>query len=192
MAISLEELALGALEGGAGPWTLAVGAGALAVALAAGSSRPLRRMATTGAVASVVTGAATAQRATRRRAMSGIGGWLGGWRQGWRDLVAEARSEYEAGRSPSTRALADPPIILKPEDRAEPPLAGASEAPTLPEIAAPEASSHDAANTGTDISRTDSEAESQARATRDRRGRFVRRQPPALPPLSDTNGVRAE
>ena len=56
MAISLEELTAVALEGSVGPLTLAVGAGALAVALAAGSARPLRRMASTSVVAAGRTG----------------------------------------------------------------------------------------------------------------------------------------
>ena len=51
MAISLEELTAAALEGSVGPLTLAVGAGALAVALAAGSTRPLRRIASTSVLA---------------------------------------------------------------------------------------------------------------------------------------------
>jgi hypothetical protein len=49
MAISLEELALGALEGSAGPRTLAIGADAHAVALAGGSARAVRPMVTNAA-----------------------------------------------------------------------------------------------------------------------------------------------
>ncbi len=90
MAISLEELAVGALEGSVGPWTLAVGASALAVALAAGSARPLRRI------------AATTVHAAERNGQIRLADWYGAARRGWHGLVAEARAEYEAGRRPGT------------------------------------------------------------------------------------------
>jgi hypothetical protein len=86
MAISLEELAAGALEGSLGPWSLAVGAGALAVALAAGSVRPIQRMTATSVVA--------AERAGRLR----VTDWLGVARREWAGLVDEARAEYDAAR----------------------------------------------------------------------------------------------
>jgi hypothetical protein len=174
MAISLEELALGALEGSAGPLTLAVGAGALAVALAAGSARPLRRMAASGAV--------TVQRTGQLNVMSGIGGWIGGVRRSWRDLVAEARAEYEAGRRKApARPGAEPPLVLKPEDRAEPSASGRRvfvvEPPASQKRASPEAAPPPDAGTP-----------SPPGAARDRRGRFVRRRPSAI----ENNGTRAE
>jgi hypothetical protein len=88
MAISLEELAVGALEGSVGPWSLAVGASALAVALAAGSMRPLQRIAATSVVAADRAGRFSLKR------------WIGAARRGWAELVDEARAEYEAGRRP--------------------------------------------------------------------------------------------
>jgi len=88
MAISLEELTAVALEGSVGPLTLAVGAGALAVALAAGSTRPLRRMASTSVVA-----------AGRNGQLNPIT-WLDAARRHWTSLVDEARTEYQASRAP--------------------------------------------------------------------------------------------
>lgn len=87
MPVALDELAAVALDGAVGPLTLAVGAGALAVALAAGSTRPLRRMAS----ASLVTAGRTGQ-------LNPIG-WIGAARRQWLSLVEEARTEYEASRA---------------------------------------------------------------------------------------------
>jgi hypothetical protein len=65
MAISLEELAAVALEGTVGPVTLAVRAIALAVALATGARRPLRRI------------AAMSVFAANRTRQSNVRGWVG-------------------------------------------------------------------------------------------------------------------
>ena len=147
MAIALEELALGALEASAGPWTLAVGAGALAVALAAGSVRPFRRMATTGAFAAQRTGQLS------------LRGWIGSVRQNWLDLVDEARTEYDAARQSDVAAA---PIVLQAVDRAEPVAAPVTvaDAPVTRATAPPPMPAVDnGASTG----------------KRDQRGRFVRR-----------------
>ena len=87
MAISLDELAAVALEGSVGPLTLAVGAGALAVALAAGSTRPLRRIASTSVVAA------------GRNGQLNLIGWIDVARRRWFSLVEEARAEYESSRA---------------------------------------------------------------------------------------------
>lgn len=147
MAISLEELALGALEGSAGPWTLAVGAGALAVALAAGSARPVRRMAATSAFVAQRTGQLS------------LAGWIGNARQSWRNLVAEARAEYDASRSLGvSAAVVSAPVQLRAADRAVP-------------VAAVDTSPVDVS-----VQATASEAEPElATQKRDQRGRFVRR-----------------
>lgn len=162
MAISLEELALGALEGSAGPWTLAVGAGALAVALAAGSARPVRRMASTGVFVS------------QRRGQVNLAAWLGSARQRWLDLVAEARAEYEAGRRPAAGAA---PLTLPAEAPVQPvavqPVvspAVVSASPAVEPVSAAPAADHEAAPPA---------------SKRDQRGRFVRR--PA-----NSNGTRSE
>jgi hypothetical protein len=148
MAISLEELALGALEGGAGPWTLAMGAGALAVALAAGSARPVRRMASTGAFVAQRTGQLS------------LTGWISSARQGWLDLVAEARAEYEAGRQTDTADAA--PIALQAVDRATP----------VATVDAPPA----AISTNVAVISTEPANEAEPpTGKRDQRGRFVRR-----------------
>lgn len=94
MAISLEELTAIALEGSVGPLTLAVGAGALAVALAAGSTRPLRRM------------ASTSMAAVGQNAQLNPKGWIEAARRRWASLVEEARAEYEAGRAPASIVVA--------------------------------------------------------------------------------------
>ena len=162
MAISLEELALGALEGSAGPWTLAVGAGALAVALAAGSARPVRRMASTGALAGAF--------GSQRTGQLNLTGWIGSARQSWRDLVAEARAEYEASRrSPAAAAAA--PIVLQ---AADPPAPVATvETPVSPVANTPVTSPEPAVTS------------ESGRSKRDQRGRFVRR-------ATNNNGTRSE
>ena len=99
MAISLEELTAVALEGSVGPLTLAVGAGALAVALAAGSTRPLRRIGATSVLA-----------AGRAGQLNPIG-WIEVVRRQWSSLVDEARAEYEASRAPASSAGA-PSIVI--------------------------------------------------------------------------------
>ena len=168
MAISLEELALGALEGSAGPWTLAVGAGALAVALAAGSARPVRRMASTGAFSGARTGAFGAQRTGQLN----LTGWIGSARQSWLDLVAEARAEYEASRHTPTRAeAAAAPLVLREADRAVP---GAM-------VDAPAAPVTDTAVTSPEPAVTSQPGPSK----RDQRGRFVRH-------ATNNNGTRSE
>jgi hypothetical protein len=98
MALSLEELTAAALEGAVGPVTLAVGASALALALAAGTTRPLRRIAASSAVA------------VERAGQLSLTGWLGTVKRGWRDLVAEARAEYEADR-PAANSGASPIVV---------------------------------------------------------------------------------
>lgn len=150
MAISLEELALGALEGSAGPWTLAVGAGALAVALAAGSVRPVRRMASTGAFVA------------QRSGQLNLAGWIGSARQSWRDLVAEARAEYESERLSAVEAE---PLKRRAADLPEPSV---TSTPLTEEstVSAPEP----AASTPEPNANGESGS-----VTRDRRGRFVRR-----------------
>ncbi|MGE3913518.1 MAG: hypothetical protein AB7K36_29475 [Chloroflexota bacterium] len=148
MAISLEELAAGALEGSVGPWTLAIGAGALAVALAAGSGKPLRRMSSTGAFAAGRTGQLN---------LTGLSGWIGSQRQNWQALVAEARAEYEAERQ---AALTE----VDPEQHAP-------EAAALNATAAGPAEASPA-----DMPAADATAQDHADGPgRDRRGRFVRR-----------------
>jgi len=107
MATSFEELTAVALEGSVGPLTLAVGAGALAVALAAGSTRPLRRMASTSVVAA------------GRNAQLNPKGWIEAARRHWSSLVEEARAEYEAGRLPAT-AIVTPSIVVATETGAVP------------------------------------------------------------------------
>ena len=99
MAISLEELTAVALEGSVGPLTLAVGAGALAVALAASSTRPLRRMASTSMVA------------VGQNAQLNPKGWIEAARRRWTSLVEEARAEYEAGRAPAPTVTA-PSVVV--------------------------------------------------------------------------------
>jgi hypothetical protein len=99
MAISLEELTTVALEGSVGPLTLAVGAGALAVALAASSTRPLRRIGATSVLA-----------AGRAGHLNPIG-WIEVVRRQWSSLVDEARAEYEASRAPASSAGA-PSIVV--------------------------------------------------------------------------------
>jgi hypothetical protein len=99
MAISLDELAAVALEGSVGPLTLAVGAGALAVALAAGSTRPIRRMAATSVLA--------AGRAVQLTPTD----WLGAARRGWTSLVDEARTEYQASRASASGAVAESIVV---------------------------------------------------------------------------------
>ena len=99
MAISLDELAAVALEGSVGPLTLAVGAGALAVALAAGSTRPLRRMTATSVLA-----------AGRTVQFSPIG-WFGAARRGWTSLVDEARTEYQASCAPTSGAVSESVVV---------------------------------------------------------------------------------
>jgi hypothetical protein len=99
MAISLEELTAAALEGSVGPVTLAVGASALAVALAAGSTRPLRRI------------AATSVLAAERAGQFSLSGWFEAARRRWTSLVEEARAEYEASRLPAGSAAASPIVV---------------------------------------------------------------------------------
>jgi hypothetical protein len=150
MAISLEELALGALEGSAGPWTLAVGAGALAVALAAGSVRPVRRMASTGAFV------------VQRNGQLNVAGWIGSARQSWRDLVAEARAEYESERQTASEAE---PLVRRAADFSVP---FATSTPVKEEAAA------SAPDPAAATPEPDADGESDS-VPRDRRGRFVRR-----------------
>ena len=177
MAISLEELALGALEGSAGPWTLAVGAGALAVALAAGSARPVRRMAATGAI--------VAQRRGQLNVNLNLAGWLGSARQSWLALVAEARAEYEAGRQqaadtapPARRPSGPPEVTPAPVAAAAVPVV---ESPAMPAVEPP--ATPELAATPTVLAPV-SDGTSPA-AKRDQRGRFVRRS-------ANTNGTRSE
>ena len=99
MAISLDELATVAFEGSVGPLTLAVGAGALAIALAAGSTRPLRRIAATSVLA-----------AGRTRQLRPLG-WFGAACRGWTSLVDEARAEYQASRAPTFGGVAAPVVV---------------------------------------------------------------------------------
>ena len=106
MAISLDELAAVALDGTVGPITLAVGASALAVALAAGTARPLGRIAATSVLA--------VERIGQLRPL----GVVGAVRRGWTSLVAEARAEYEASRRPRDAVVA-PPVVLAAADRAD-------------------------------------------------------------------------
>jgi hypothetical protein len=178
MAISLEELALGALEGSAGPWTLAVGAGALAVALAAGSARPVRRMAATGAFVA------------QRRGQLNLAGWLGTARQRWLALVAEARAEYEAGRQQPAGDAAPP--TRTPDDQADtdstPDTSGRvfviEPAPAAPEpLASAPAGPEPVVLTPPTTAPTSDDTPPPAR--RDQRGRFVRR-------AANTNGTRSE
>ena len=182
MAISLEELALGALEGSAGPWTLAVGAGALAVALAAGSTRPVRRMAATGAFVA------------QRRGQLNLAGWLGSARRGWLALVAEARAEYEAGRqqaadtAPAARRPADQPEVMPTPVAAasvtvaEPAAAAPVVEPPVAPVAEPPATLE---RTATPPALAPVSDDSSPAAKRDQRGRFVRR-------AANTNGTRSE
>lgn len=162
MAISLEELAAATLEGSVGPWTLAVGATALAVALAAGSTKPLRRVATTGSVVAM-------QRAAVTRATSvKPGNWLDAVRQGWLRLVDEARTEYEAGRQ-GGQAVTSAVVVASATGAVREPA-------TMVIVAAPDAAAADVAVVG------DAGADEHAEnPTRDQRGRFVRRA---------TNGTR--
>jgi hypothetical protein len=168
---------VGALEGSAGPCTLVVGAGALAVALAAGSARPVRRMAATGAFVAQRTG------------QLNLTGWIGNVRQSWLDLVAEARAEYDASRSLGVSvAVVSAPIELQAADRAAP--AATVDAPpvaTVPGVVdAPVAV--DAPPADLSVQSTEPAAEVQpATSKRDQRGRFVRR---ASGPTS--NGTRSE
>ena len=99
MAISLDELAAAALEGSIGPLSLAIGAGAVAVALAAGSTRPIRRIAATSAVAAGRTGQ-----------LNPIG-WLRAVQRGWASLVDEARAEYQASRAPASGPVAESVVV---------------------------------------------------------------------------------
>ena len=146
MAISLEELAVGALEGTVGPWTLAIGAGAIAVALAAGSARPLRRMSATGAFVVGRTGQVN---------LAGLTGWIGGVRRSWQGLVAEARAEYEAGRRDVSAPMSGQRAIAEAVSDVE------TGSVTVVQAAPPPAEL--AADGPSDV------------AGRDRRGRFVRR-----------------
>ena len=152
MAISIEELAAGALEGSVGPWTLAVGASALAVALAAGSSRPIQRI------------AATSVLSAERLGQVSLIGWLGAARLGWTSVVHEARAEYEASRQPSAR----------PESA----VVVASVSGVVPErgrIVVPGASANDApVATAQHLVALPFDEHATGR-TRDQRGRFVRR-----------------
>jgi hypothetical protein len=153
MAISIEELAAGALDASVGPWTLAVGASALAVALAAGSARPIQRIAATSVVS------------VERLGQASLTGWLGAARRGWTSLVDEARAEYEAGRQPSVRPEASAMVV-------------ASASGVVPErgrIVVPEASANDAPAVSAKHIVTPPHDESAASRKRDRRGRFVRR-----------------
>ena len=162
MAISLEELTAAALEGSVGPLTLAVGAGALAVALAAGSTRPLRRIASTSVLAVGRTGQLNPV------------GWVGAAKRHWSSLVDEARAEYEASHAPR-------PIIVSPT--------GAT--PTDPPPTVLVASSTGAVSeAGSVVVVPESENISasldrpaEANRIRDQRGRFIRRA---------TNGVQPE
>jgi hypothetical protein len=86
MAIALEEIAAGVVESAVGPWALLFGAGAVAVAFAAGSTRPLSRMVTASVIAVDASG-----RVDPRQ-------WFRSLRGGVRSLVNEAWAEYEAGR----------------------------------------------------------------------------------------------
>jgi hypothetical protein len=99
MAISLEELTAAALEGSVGPVTLAVGASAIAVALAAGSTRPLRRIAATTVIAAERTGSLN------------LGGWFAAVKGRWLGLVEEARTEYESGRRDPRDVAASPLVV---------------------------------------------------------------------------------
>ncbi|MFN8635848.1 MAG: hypothetical protein U0893_18520 [Chloroflexota bacterium] len=162
MAISLEELAAATLEGSVGPWTLAVGATALAVALAAGSTRPLRRVAATTSVAAVQ------QAAAKRVGTLNPTSWLGAARRSWLRLVDEARTEYEAGRQGST-AVTSAIVVASASGVAQEP--GTVMIVTAESDAVP-----------SDVLVTDADADEHAESpTRDRRGRFVRRA---------TNGTR--
>src|SRR5689334_18096444 len=86
MALAFEEIAAGVAETAVGPWALVLGAGAIAVAFAASSARPISRMVTTGVLA------VDSTRRPDPRA------WLRSVRQSVRGLVDEARAEYEAER----------------------------------------------------------------------------------------------
>ena len=86
MAISIEELALSLGEGAVGPLAVALGAGAVVVALASRTTQPVRRVLTNG-VATL-----------RRRDPISPRRWIDSLGRGWRDLVDEARAEYEADR----------------------------------------------------------------------------------------------
>ena len=131
MAISLEELTAAALEGSVGPVSLAVGASAIAVALAAGSMRPLRRI------------AATSVLAAERAGQFSLTGWLGTAKRRWFDLVDEARAEYEAGRLPS-EGLAASPIVVTTAARVVPETGTVIVVPALRE--APASFDFEAAN----------------------------------------------
>jgi hypothetical protein len=95
MAISLEELTVGLAEGMVGSLAFALGAGAVAVALAA---RPVGRIVTTG-VSSL-----DSEVAGRPRR------WIGSLGRGWRDLIDEARAEYEADRRSGSSS--DPEAVI--------------------------------------------------------------------------------
>jgi hypothetical protein len=88
MAIALEEIAAGVVDSTVGPWAFALGAGAVAVAFATGSTRPLSRM-----MAGSVVAADAAGKITPRQ-------WLVSLGREVRRLVDEARAEYEADRHP--------------------------------------------------------------------------------------------
>jgi hypothetical protein len=90
MAIALEEIAGGVVESAVGPWALVLGAGAVALAFAAGSVRPLSRMVAAGVVAADASGLVDPRQ------------WLRSFRRGVRGLVDEARAEYEARRHASS------------------------------------------------------------------------------------------
>ena len=172
MAIPLEELTAVALEGSVGPVTLAVGASALAVALAAGSTRPLRRMVATSVVAA------------ERSGQIGVRDWLDAVKHGWLGLVEEARAEYEAGRRATTPVasapIASPPIVATTSGFVPPAgttmaRAASAQVSAVVESAMPidERESADAAGTPDDP---------LVVRTRDRRGRFIRRATNGLQP----------
>lgn len=96
MAISLEELTVGLAEGMVGSLAFALGAGAVAVALAA---RPVGRIVTNG-VSSF-----DSEVAGRPRR------WIGSLGRGWRDLIDEARTEYEADRRSGSSSHPEAAIV---------------------------------------------------------------------------------
>lgn len=100
MVVALEELTAGVLESSAGPWALALGAGALAVALAVGSARPLGRIAARGVATAEWAGSLCPEAVQPGR-------WLRSAAGSWRALVDEARAEYEASQAQTPDAAAD-------------------------------------------------------------------------------------
>jgi len=89
MAVAFEEIAAGVVDTALGPWALVLSAGAVAVALASRSARPVGRMVSQGVVS-----AGAANKVDPRH-------WLTSAGRGMRNLVAEARAEYEAKRKQS-------------------------------------------------------------------------------------------